>query len=122
MEVVLPSRLHLALIGAAGCLLLLAFAAPSAMAAQRYASSTPDATPDPTCPNTDPCHVEPAVEGASSGDEVIVLPGTHTLAAGTFVRVPQGVTVHGQDGQPAPTIIGNYAFSLFDTLGTNVVL
>src|SRR5262245_45044656 len=86
----------------AGAMLL---AAPTAGAATRYAS--PSGTgPSATCPQSNPCALEPAVEGPGVvfGDDVIVLPGTYTVLAGNELGVPAGVTVEGQPGAPMPTI------------------
>ncbi|KAA0274531.1 MAG: hypothetical protein EDQ89_01975 [Acidobacteria bacterium] len=76
--------------------------AATATAAQRYAA--PAGTgPAATCPESDPCDLDTAVEDASvvDDDEVIVTPGTYTIAS---LEVTDDIDLHGQASQPPPTI------------------
>jgi hypothetical protein len=84
-------------------------AAPSAGATVRYVNPTGVASG--SCETASPgCTLNWAVENvAQTGDEIVVLPGTHTLptGAGGQVTVGTGVqlNIHGQDGQPRPRIV-----------------
>ena len=93
-----------------------------AMATQRYAA--PGAAGTGTdCTQTSPCSLSTAVTGASSGDEVIVTPGTESYdLAATSIFVPGGVTVHGSDGEPRPTIVASSFSAPLEPGGSNVVL
>lgn len=75
----------------------------AAQAAQRYAAPSGSGA---ECTQAVPCSIEEAVGKAESDDEVIVAPGTYTLAA--ELKTPAGKTgieVHGQVGQPAPRLV-----------------
>lgn len=87
------------LIAAAGVLL----AAAPAAGATRYASPT-GTGPHTTCDVGNPCSIADAVGAPSvqDGDEVVVLPGAYTV--NTDVIASKAITVHGQGGQPTPTI------------------
>jgi hypothetical protein len=120
----LPSRPRLVLIGFVACLLMLAFAAQLAAAAERYASPTPDATPGAGCPQEDPCDLETAVEDAATDDEVILLPSAsdYVVPNNDQFVIPGGVEVHGQDGQPRPSVVGNGFFAPLTGVGSNVTI
>jgi hypothetical protein len=79
--------------------------APAALAAtQRYASPTGSGT---TCSQAAPCDVVTAINNAGSGDEVILATGDYgTPSARIATRTVNNnpVNVHGEDGQPAPTL------------------
>jgi hypothetical protein len=82
----------------------LALSAGPAAAAPRYAH------PDSgkflgDCPQSDPCRIDHAIEGAASGDEVIVLPGEYTVDTRLDV-VDKRLDIHGLEGQPRPRIRG----------------
>lgn len=81
-------------------LLALLVAPTAAEAAQRYASPTGSGS---ACTQANPCTLDTAVEDPSvvDGDEVIVTPGTYSTAD---VLVTDAITLHGQAGQPRPTI------------------
>ncbi len=84
-------------------LVVAAFAAGPAVAAQRYAS--PGGTgPVATCPQIDPCSIADAVVSTSTdtGDEVILAAGDYAVAAA--LDVLDGVDVHGL-GIPSQTRI-----------------
>lgn len=93
-----PHRLIGALVLAAALLL----PAGSALAAPRYAEPAGDG-PAATCPQSDPCDLDTAVENAAvvDGDEVIVTPGTYNVAQ---LVVTDAITIHGDAAQPRPTI------------------
>lgn len=95
-------------VGAAG----LAFAG-SAEAGQRYVAPTGAGV---ICTQVTPCSVEQGVNSASSGDEVIVTPGTYTTSTSL---VGSDLNIHGVAGQPRPTINSNAAnaFSLSGGIG-----
>jgi hypothetical protein len=106
----------------AGILLAVATAAP-ANAAQRYASPSGPSTS--ACTQASPCDILTAVNGRSgnmpsSGDEVIVEPGSYyklgttstPLATELDPAVPE--TIHGVAGSPTPVINSSApAFALF---------
>ena len=82
-------------------------AAPAvATAATRYAEPGGDLLG--ACPREDPCDIFRAVNNASAGDEVIILPGDYGSAAAPLVgqvgSLATGLNVHGEDGKPRPRI------------------
>jgi hypothetical protein len=102
-----------AVIGAVVAAAMLVFTA-SATAAQRWAA--PAGTgPAATCPQSDPCDLDTAVEDLSvvDDDEVIVTPGTYTI---TTLEVSDAIDLHGQASQPPPTInaSGSPGIGIFD--------
>jgi hypothetical protein len=116
----LSTKLNLGLVGILACLAsLVAQAAPALGGTQRYASPAGSGT---DCTQTSPCSLTEAVTNATSGDEVILLASTSAYVVTSSVAVPGGVQVHGQDGQPRPTVSGNNAFSPLDPAGANVIL
>ncbi len=80
--------------------LVAACAPAAAQAVQRYASPTGAGT---ACTQASPCTLDTAVEDAAvaDGDGVIVTPGVYTTAD---VLVSDAISLHGQAGQPRPTI------------------
>jgi hypothetical protein len=84
------------------CALLLVGSAP-AMAAQRYAA--PGGTTAGACPSSAPCALGTALDGAASGDEIVVAPGDYVVTTGLSPTVP--LDVHGIAGQPRPRIVGS---------------
>jgi hypothetical protein len=96
---------------------LLGFSAPSALAAQRYAAP---AGAGSECTQAKPCSIEEAVGNAESNDEVIVAPGTYTLAA--ELKTPAGrtgVDIHGQAGQPAPRLVASLVGAALEVTAGN---
>lgn len=75
-------------------------ASPARAAAVRYAA--PGGT-GATCSAAAPCSIETAVNGASSGDEVVIAPGTYTTAT-SLSRNVSNLKIHGAAGQPRPVI------------------
>jgi hypothetical protein len=94
---------------AVAALLTLGIAAPSS-AAVRWAEPGGDG-PAGTCPESDPCEIETAVEHTSvvDGDEVIVKPGDYTLASPARLEIDDGIDLHGQLDAARPTINLNTA-------------
>ena len=88
-------------VAAVAGLTALALASP-ALGAQRFASPT-GTGPAATCPQADPCDLDTAVENAAvvDGDEVIVTPGSYTVAR---LDIVDAISLHGQNLQPIPTI------------------
>jgi hypothetical protein len=88
--------------------LALAGATPAA-AAIRYAEPGGDGPPA-SCPETDPCEIQAAVENGmgTPGDEVILLPGTYDLGGGTL-DVDFDTVLHGVAGSPPPRIVSSGA-------------
>jgi hypothetical protein len=96
----------------------------AASAVDRYAA--PDGDGANPCAVSDPCALEPAVEGASDGDQVILVGGAppnppfvQTSAANPIV-VPAGADVRGATGAHqvvnfAPAVGANTGFLLGDT-------
>jgi hypothetical protein len=78
--------------------------APTAGAAQRYATPNGSAT-SPSCAASDPCRIDRAVHGAAAGDEVIVAPGTYSV----HVPLRPGVRIdlHGDRDHASPRLIGD---------------
>jgi hypothetical protein len=72
----------------------------TAAAATRYASPSGGLAPD--CSQLTPCSLENAIEGAAPGDEVVVLPGTYTVASTIETETP--LWIHGQEGPERPRI------------------
>jgi hypothetical protein len=86
----------------AGAALGAAALTPTASAAERHASP---GGADPACSAASPCSIAQAVQGAGSGDEVIVHPGDYTLTA--ELSDPAPITIHGIAGQPRPRLLLN---------------
>jgi hypothetical protein len=68
--------------------------------AQRWASPTGSGT---ACSQASPCDLDTAVEDVAviDGDEVIVMPGSYSVVT---LSISAAIDLHGQNGQPAPTI------------------
>jgi hypothetical protein len=82
--------------------LLVLAVTPAADAAQRYAA--PNGLTTGLCPATAPCAIDRAVNAAADGDEVIVTPGTYTLAKRLQ---PRGdLDLHGDPDAAWPKIVG----------------
>ena len=81
-------------------------AVPAVAEAQRYAEPGGDLAG--ACGSDNPCDIFRAVNNASAGDEVIILPGDYGSAAaplsGSVASAMPNLNVHGQDGQPRPRI------------------
>lgn len=87
-------------LGIAAVLLALVLPA-TASAATRYAA--PGGGMVPGCAQASPCSLEYAITGATSGDEVVVTPGTYMVA--TTIATEQRLFIHGQEGVPRPFIV-----------------
>jgi hypothetical protein len=81
--------------------LLLIPASASASGSARYAAVAGEGS---TCSVALPCSLSTAVAGASSGDEVVVAPGTY--AVDTSVSPLVRLDIHGMVGQPRPWLVG----------------
>jgi hypothetical protein len=102
----------------AGALALSAAMTANASAAQRFAA--PGGGETSACSQADPCALEPAIEQAAHGDEVIVAPGDYSVASAAGchddwasddqrmgIHRPAGnIEIHGVAGQPRPRIVG----------------
>jgi hypothetical protein len=78
-------------------------AAPSgALGATRFAS--PDGGEAAPCPQSAPCSLTYAITAASTGDEVVVAPGSYQVAETIIGTVP--LTVRGIAGPVRPRIVG----------------
>jgi hypothetical protein len=87
-------------------------AGPAAAATQRYADPSGSGS---ACTEVAPCKYEVAVNGAATGDEVIVRPGSHGTPGSpitTNVVSTVDINVHGVEGQPRPTIYAQNTFPL----------
>jgi hypothetical protein len=80
-------------------------AAPAAAgAADRFASPTGGTAGG--CPSGDPCSIDVAINAATTGDDVTLLPGTYTSNVGLGINctptcaVVGGITVHGSPAAP----------------------
>jgi hypothetical protein len=82
---------------------LLCGTAPAA-AAVRFAEPGGNG-PTATCPRSNPCDIQPAVESPSvtAGDEVVVLPGNYSLG-NDLLGPEQPISLHGAAGQPRPRL------------------
>lgn len=100
-----------------GLALAIAVGPAGAVAAQRYAAPGGNGE---VCSQASPCSIEEAVGKAESNDEVIVTPGTYTLAAA--VKSPAGKTgieIHGQAAQPAPRLVASLVGAALEITGGN---
>lgn len=81
------------------------FAAPAAEAAVRHAA--PDGTTTAACTAAGPCALQTAVNSAADGDEVVIAPGTYSLAK---KLVPRGaLDIHGDPNFASPRIVATGA-------------
>jgi hypothetical protein len=88
-------------LGAAATLLF----AASASAAVRYAEPGGDG-PAGSCPKSNPCDIQDAVEDptVADGDEVVLLGGTYALPLTDDVEVDEAIDLHGVAGETRPLI------------------
>jgi hypothetical protein len=92
-------RSHLVAFSALAVLIAAGSSAPVASAAtHRYASPTGSGD----CTSVNPCSITQAVQGANTGDEVILSPGDYPLSA--TLEAPHQITIHGIAGQPRPRL------------------
>jgi Ca2+-binding RTX toxin-like protein len=87
-----------------GALVALCLAAPAAGAATRHAAPAGLGT---ACTQMTPCSIETAINGAGTGDEVIVAPGDYGSQPApltTLLANNNAISVHGTDGEPRPRI------------------
>jgi hypothetical protein len=84
-----------------------ALAAAPAQAAVRYADPA-SSTTSGACAASAPCTIRAAIQGASSGDEVVVRPGSYGSASArmplTITGTAAGLYIHGVSGQPRPRL------------------
>jgi hypothetical protein len=93
------------------------FAAPSALAAVRYALPGGNAT-DPDClSKAANCSIKHATTVAQDSDEVIVTPGTYDFGASAGPAFSNGINIHGENGQPRPLLTNNSASDTMQALG-----
>jgi hypothetical protein len=85
---------------------VLAFGAPPALAAQRFAAPSPGGSGNCSSP-ANPCDIRTAITGAHASDEVIVAPGTYGPLTSTIAFPTFNLTVHGVAGQPRPRLLFN---------------
>jgi hypothetical protein len=71
-----------------------------------YASPTASNFADCTDP-AQPCALQRAINMAPSGGEVVLAPGTY--AGGFPIDIPWQLNVHGQAGEPRPTIFNDHS-------------
>jgi hypothetical protein len=97
--------------GRGGCLaiaLVWLLAASHADAATRFAEPAGNG-PEP-CLSGDPCEIEDAIEGTNAvtevvnGDEILLLPGTYTVAPATILSATDTITIRPRDTGTRPTI------------------
>lgn len=95
-----------------------ALALPATAAAeQRYTAASSTKTIG-SCPQTDPCKLKWAVDGATTGDEVIVQPGDYTVDQ--TILVNKDLNIHGADGQPRPRLVAGGTVSAVLGLVSNL--
>jgi hypothetical protein len=99
-------------LGSACVAVICLLSAPAgASAAQRWA--TPGSSvASGGCAAASPCDIDYAIEGAATGDEVIVTPGTYDLASSLVPAVP--IDLHGVAGQTRPRLIGHGSTALLE--------
>ena len=95
-------------------------ATPSlAFGANRYAAPTPQGTANCSSP-ANACDLQTALNGATSGDIAIALPGTYILT--TYLNTPAGVSLAGQPGaRPVIAMSGFSSLGTFTANGTTLV-
>jgi hypothetical protein len=104
-----------------GATVVLALVAAPAAAAPRYVS--PTGASGAPCSAAMPCDIETGVEGASTGDEVLVAPGNYGTPESPekdMISSVADIDVHGIEGQPRPMLYSNasQAFSLSNPSAT----
>src|SRR5687767_11939040 len=88
------------------CLITLLIGAEAAAATQRFVE--PGATGS-ACTQVDPCALEPTVESAVDGDEVVMGPGTYELGA-QRLDISTDTTIRPADPAQKPTISSQNSF------------
>lgn len=71
--------------------------------------AAPAAGVSAACTAAEPCDLAAAVRVAAPGDDVALAPGTYDLTGRPTVLVRADITLHGQPGQPRPTLVGDNA-------------
>jgi hypothetical protein len=93
-------------------MMLAAAAIPAAaLGATRYAAPAGGSTAG--CPQSDPCSLPAAVEGAAANDEVIVTPGNYSLTDRVEPQSGISLSIHGEAGEPRPTIVAGHGLPVF---------
>jgi len=83
------------------------FASAPALADTIYAS--PSGTNVGACTqSSNPCPLQTAISQASSGSELVLEPGTY-VSHQAPIQVGTQLDIHGEDGQPAPTIVNDHS-------------
>ncbi len=77
-----------------------------AQATTTYASPTGSDTAGCSDP-AQPCGLQRAISEAPPGGEVVLAPGTYT--SGVTIDIPWQLNVHGQAGEPRPTILNDHS-------------
>jgi Ca2+-binding RTX toxin-like protein len=99
-------------------LAVFALALPATAAAeQRYTAASSTKTTG-SCPQTDPCKLKWAVDGAITGDEIIVQPGDYTVDQ--TILVNKGLNIHGADGHPRPRLVAGGTVSSMLAIVSNL--
>jgi hypothetical protein len=98
-------------LGLAIAVCLSAAGSASAAAATRFADPAPPPSPPANCPQSQPCDIVTAINGANNGDEVVVNPGQYGSQANPIEQTLDppfgGVSIHGVIGQPRPLVISS---------------
>jgi hypothetical protein len=103
----LEQRRVLVLIAALFALTVSLAAASNALATTRYAVPGGNTT-DPNCQSPAAnCSIQRAADVASTGDELIVMPGTYDFGTSAGPTIGTPLEIHGQDGQPRPLLISD---------------
>ena len=93
---VVPAVVVGALVAQAG------LASPAHAAGPRFASPAGTSAQNCLTPAT-ACNIEKAINSASSGDDITILPGTYTTAT-VLTRTVTNLNIHGEAGRPRPVI------------------
>jgi hypothetical protein len=106
--------------------LVLACGAPAAAnAADRYAEPTGDGA-EP-CAQSDPCDIETAVNHATNGDDITLLPGSYTTTVALGINFESGfdpkfnLTIHGSPGsRPLVNFAGSSSAAFYIEPGSTL--
>jgi hypothetical protein len=106
----LAPRLRLIAVAAVAAGIALFASAPAwAVSAATTVYASPTGSTIGSCIDpAQPCQLQYAIDQAIVGGEVVLQPGTY-LSTQSAIGVYKQLDVHGQDGQPAPTIVNNHS-------------